>query len=94
MKFESAFNIGDKVWVWDFECNCAFPVTIGQIKITHTDSKGRGAGEFFDNFKPQRKYTEEYMMEETGIGSGNVYTLNRNVFKTKEECEKAKESQP
>lgn len=85
MKFNSKFNIGDKVWVpIDGK---PFNATIGQIRIEHTNSPGIEGEEMFDNYKAKKKYVEEYMCVETGIGCGSVYELGRNIFTTKEACE-------
>jgi hypothetical protein len=86
MKFETAFNIGDKGWVMYNDWKHPQQVTVGQIRIEHTDSKGDSSYSFGDNYKPQKKHLEQYMCEETGIGSGTVYTLGKTIFATKEEC--------
>lgn len=87
MKFETAFDIGDKGWVMYQGWKHPQQVTIGQIRVVHTDSKGSGSFSFVgDNYKPQKGYSEEYMCDETGIGSGTVYTFGNNIFVTKEEC--------
>jgi hypothetical protein len=87
MKFETTFNIGDKAWVMFSGYKHPQQVTIGQIRVEHTHSKGHRTGSFVgDNYKPQKKHEEQYMCEETGIGSGTVYTLGENIFATKEEC--------
>lgn len=82
MKFESAFDIGEKGWVFEYDnypySGRAVERTVGQIRIVHTDSKGSEYA-FGDNYKPQK--------EETGINGGSVYTLGQHIFKTKEECE-------
>ena len=84
MKFESRFNIGDKVWVADgYKPR---QVTVGQIRIKHTDSPGREGEEMFNNYKPQKNHTERYMCVETGIGSGSVWELGFNLFGTKLSC--------
>jgi len=88
MRFDSKFNIGDKVWVAQGGV-CSVELTVGQITVSQTDSQGRPGEEMFDNYKPQKKYIEQYMCEETGIGSGAVFTLGKNIFSTKEECESA-----
>lgn len=87
MRFNSRFNIGDKVWV--YRGDCAVELTVGKIEIAHTDSKGRSGEDLFSNYMPQKSYKERYMCEETGIGSGSVFTLGKNIFATKEECESA-----
>ena len=89
MKFNSRFNIGDLVWVPAGPNYDPVAVTIGQINIKHTHSKGREGEELSDNYKPQEEYKETYMCDETGIGSGSVWELGKNIFASKEECEQA-----
>jgi hypothetical protein len=84
MIFETTFNIGDKGWVYWGEAGVR-QATIGKITVEHTDSKGT-EGSWADNYKPQKEHLEKYMCEETGIGSGAVYTMNEHIFKTEEEC--------
>jgi hypothetical protein len=87
MNFESTLNIGEIGWCI-FSNKDVRPLTIGLIRIEKIDSPGMGDS-IFDNYKPQLGCKEEYMCVETGIGSGNLYILGRNIFKTKEEAEKA-----
>ena len=49
------------------------PLTIGQMRVTITDSKGIDGEQLFDNYKPQKSIHEEYMAVETGIGSGSLH---------------------
>ena len=87
MKFESRFDIGGKVFV---PINgISTQVTIGKVTIEHTDSKGRPGEDLFDNYKPQKKYKETYMCDETGVGSGSCWELGRSIFATEAECEQA-----
>lgn len=86
MTFKSTFNIGDKLWAIVQEPR---QLTVAQIRIEYTDSKGIDDKIMFDNYKPQKSYKETYMCEETGVGSGNVFTLGEHCFKTKEECQAA-----
>lgn len=92
MTINTAANIGDKIWTQYH----SVPLTIGQIRVCLTDSRGinggdpEGIGVEFHNYMPQKEYVEEYMCEETGIGSGSVYTLGESAFLTKDEMEKAK----
>jgi len=87
MHFKSELNIGDIAFVWDDINKISMPVTIGQIRIKHTDSPGRGdPDEIFDNYKPLKAYEEDYMCIETGIDSGRLYTYNLHIFKTSKEC--------
>lgn len=87
MQFDTHFNIGDRVFVTIN--NKPVAVTIGKIIIEHTDSKGRDGEELFDNYKPQKSHYERYMCDETGVGTGNVWELGKNIFATKDECESA-----
>ena len=88
MVYRSHFSIGDKVWCIIGE-NRVEELTVGQIRIIHTDSPGREGEELFDNFKPQKDYEEEYMCVETGIKSGSVFTWLKNIFATQAEAEQA-----
>ncbi len=87
MDIKTTFSNGDKAWVFTY---AGTPIvgeaTIGQVRITITESKGREGEEMFDNFKPQSDREEQYMCEETGIGSGCIYTLGENIFATEEEA--------
>ena len=90
MNIQTKFCNGDKAWtiqrngVGVFYPFCG---TIGQIRVEITDSPGRDGEEIFDNYKPQKERVEQYMLVETGIGSGSVYTLGSHIFETKAECE-------
>lgn len=86
MKFESTFNIGDVAYTFVNGIKYPQAVTIGQIRIEHTDSKGDSSYSFGDNYKHQKGYVEQYMCDETGVGSGTVYTLGEHIFATSEEC--------
>lgn len=62
------------------------PLTIGNIKIEYTSYSDRDSE--FVNFGRQKELTKvEYMMYESGIGSGTVYPEDR-LFGTKEEAER------
>ena len=87
MHFESALNIGDTGWCTNGNGEIR-PLTIGLVRIEKIDSPGTGDS-IFENYKPQCGYKEEYMCVETGVKSGNLYTLGRNIFKTAEEARKA-----
>jgi len=49
------------------------PLTIGQMRVSITDSPGIEGEEFFSNYKPQKGIHEEYMAIETGIGAGTLH---------------------
>jgi len=87
MKIESALNIGDTCFCTNSRGDIR-ALTIGLIRIEEKDSPGTGDS-IFDNYKAQKGYKEEYMCVETGIGSGNLYTLGRNLFVSEEEAIKA-----
>ena len=87
MKFNSIFDIGDKVWVPSG--NSPMLVTVGKIIIEYTDSPGLEGEELFDNFKPKQGYVEKYMCVETGIDTGSVWELNKNIFQTELACREA-----
>lgn len=69
-------------------------LTIGRTTIEVVDSPGvnggcvedEAPGVAFDNYKAQKSREETYMMVETGIGSGHVYTYGETAFKTKAEA--------
>ena len=83
MKFDTRFSCGDQAWAFDGDRSV--PVTIGQIRLEHTNSAGVNDGRVepgcsvqFDNYMPlPEKYVEAYMCVETGIGCGSIYTLDR-----------------
>lgn len=91
MELKTKYSCGDKVWYWSHYRNCPVVGTVGQVRVEFTKSVGinNGAVESgcdiqFDNYKPQMNYEESYMLEETGIGSGNIYYVDR-LFATREE---------
>lgn len=79
MQFNSAFACGDHGWV----VNGAEVrhLTIGRVQITETHSPGT-TKELYSNYSAQDDYSEEYMCVETGVGSGDVYTLGKDIFTT------------
>ena len=91
LKLTAVFKPGDKAW-----CVAGGPpeqLTVGRVQVTVTDSPGLNDGRTIpgsdiqsDNYKPQQGYSEQYMMVETGIGSGNVYTLGEHVFTTERDA--------
>lgn len=87
MKIESAFNIRDRCWCTSGNGDIR-PLTIGCIRTETIDSIGI-EGSMFNNYKPKKSYNEQYMCVETGIGSGNLYTLGRNIFRTEKEAVEA-----
>jgi len=94
LTFTPSFTTGDTFWAMYFPGHGKTPVpdelTVGQVRVCYTNSKGRGnPDEMFDNFKPQHSYEETYMCDETGVGSGQVYTLGKNMFATRELAEEA-----
>jgi len=84
MKIESRFSPGDKAWVFNGR-DGACQMTVGMVRVTVIDSPGtiggRGA-----NYSAQERRTEEYMCVESGIGSGQVYELNKHIFANEAEC--------
>lgn len=66
------------------------------VRVELTDSPGVNEGKVesgcsiaFDNYKPQKSMVEEYMLVETGIGSGSVYRISEeqtSIFETVYEC--------
>lgn len=90
VELTTRFSPGDKVWCIVGGYTAA-ELTVGLVRVEVIDSSGHEGEEMFDNYKPQIARKEEYMMVEfeSGIGSGNVYTLGVHVFATKEECQSA-----
>ena len=92
MKLESKFSIGDKVWVIGGDYRSGhFPFlgTVGTVSVEVVDSTGLPGEDLFHNYMAQKGYKEEYMLVETGIGSGYCYKLDdkeQRIFATKEEC--------
>ena len=86
MEYTTTFDIGDKVWVIAGEPQL---LTVGKIIVEHTDSPGIPGETWFDNFKPQNSYTEKYMCVESGIGTGSVWELGKNIFGSLDECRRA-----
>jgi len=62
------------------------PFTVGKVSVEITESQGV-EGHLGDNYKPQSKREESYMCEETGVGSGVAYRLERGVFGSREEAQ-------
>ena len=81
----TTFSCGDSVWVWN---GSAQRVRVGQVRVQVTDSQG-DPDSISDNLKPLSGREESYMVDETGIGSGCVYSLGKDIFATREECESA-----
>ena len=79
------FAPGDEVWVFDKQ-DGASKLTVGQVRVEVTASPGLRGLSRFSNFSAQASYVEQYMCVETGVGSGTIYTLDKSVFATKEEC--------
>ena len=85
MNITTTFSCGDLVWVWNGSAQRA---RVGQVRVQVTDSEG-DPDSMFDNRKPQSGREESYMVDESGIGSGCVYSLGKDIFATLEECESA-----
>lgn len=86
MDIKTAVGIGEKIWV--FMDGRTQQLTVGQIRVQVTDSKGV-EDSMFSNYQARKDYEETYMCEETGIGSGNVWELGKSAFLTENECTKA-----
>jgi hypothetical protein len=84
MKLASCFDIGQKVWAIVNDGRAVKELTVGQVQVTYVDSPGREGETMFNNYMPQQDYKEQYMCVETGIGSGSVFTLGKNIFTTEE----------
>ena len=62
------------------------PLTIGQMRVCITESKGLPGESLFENYKPQKGIREEYMCIESGIGCGMLY-WSEKLSATLEEAE-------
>ena len=82
MRLASCFDIGQKVWVICDGGRNVKELTVGKVTVEYVDSPGREGETTFDNYMPQKGYKETYMCVETGIGSGSVFELGRNIFST------------
>ena len=89
MNITTKFSCGDLVWVWNGSAQYA---RVGQVRVQVTASQG-DPDSMFDNRKPQSGREESYMVDATGIGSGRVYFIGKNIFATREECESANAEQ-
>lgn len=85
MEITTKFSPRDRVWYINGN-KMPEQGTIGQVRVELTDSEGMSEDTIFDNYKPQKERVEQYMLVETGIGSGRVYTLDVHVFATESEC--------
>jgi len=93
MILESTFDIGECVWVRNNK-DRPIPVTVGRVSVEVTDSPGVKGEEDWHNYKPQSGRREQYMCNETGIGSGCVYYAENNgeepsIFANRYECAQA-----
>ena len=81
MKLNTKFSCGDKAWCI-IDGSHVSELTVGSVRTEFTDSPGTG-NEIFDNYKAQKYYKEMYMCIETGIGTGSVYEIDKNIFANK-----------
>ena len=88
MIFNTQFSNGDKAWCV-VNGNKVRELTVGRVGVELTCSNGIEGENLFDNYKPQNEYEERYMCVETGIGSGSVYEIGKNIFHSKELADKA-----
>jgi hypothetical protein len=92
MKIETKLSCGDKVWY--FSHGEPHQITVGQVRVEFTKSKGLQRGECFvgqvlssDNTLPKTsRYEERYMCIETGVDSGSIHELGRTIFLTEADC--------
>lgn len=78
---------GKTEWL-DIKWQVKGPLTIGRTGVEITgESKGFDPDSIFDNYGPQKYgYKEEYMCQETGIGSGKLYEVEC-LFPSREEAQ-------
>ena len=91
MRIETKFSNGDTVYVVQQQYltdkpMVIGPMTIGQVRVSITDSPGVDGEEIFSNFMPMKETEEQYMCIETGIGTGTLYSAEM-MFSTKEEAQ-------
>lgn len=86
MNITTHLSCGDTAWV--FMGNGPRVVTVGQIRIEYTNSKGVD-GTMFGNYQAQKGFKEQYMCVETGVGSGTVWEFGKNIFLDEAACLKA-----
>ena len=91
MEINTEFSPGDKAFViaWPDRNPTPMETTVGKVQVEVVDSPGRPGEDLFHNYMPQKDYKESYMVVECGIGSGSVFTLGKNIFRTKYECQSA-----
>ncbi len=54
-------------------------MTVGQVRVEITRSPGLAGEDLFDNYMPQEGDEERYMLVETGVGSGTLWSAE-NLF--------------
>jgi hypothetical protein len=98
MKIETKYSPGDRFFIADK--SFVEEVTVGLVRVEHAESPGLDGHSIFSNFAAQNKHVEQYMCVETGVGSGRVFTLGKDVYETKaaaqvavDEHEKEKQEQ-
>ena len=92
MELKTRFSNGEKIYIAQMQKTgkrVPFLGTVGMVRVEVVESPGRFGETLFDNYKPQSGYKEEYMLVETGIRSGSIFTLGENIFANLEECEEA-----
>lgn len=65
-------------------------LTVGLVRFECRKSAGLIGEEMWDNYKPQESVIEEYMLVETGIGSGRVWKqglLFSSKIEAQSECD-------
>jgi hypothetical protein len=89
MKLETVFSPGDTAWV--ISRGCVTRMTVGMVRVEIIDTPGVNGGRVvagtdiaFQNYEPRVDRCEQYMMLETGIGTGETYTLGASCFRTQE----------
>lgn len=88
MQIETKFSNGDTVYAVGPGGVYNGPFLVGKVQVEIVDSPGIPGEEFFDNFKSQKNYREQYMLVETGIGSGTCY-LAENLYANLDDAAKA-----
>jgi RecJ-like exonuclease len=60
--------------------------TVGSVRYEYTNFLGVDGETLFDNYKPQRKIEERYMLVETGVGGGSLWSVD-DLFLTEAEAQ-------
>ena len=91
MEIKTTLSCGDKAFgvCGDYGSTIS-ELTVGRVQVTVTDSEGVEGSEFH-NYMAQKDYEETVMCVETGVGSGTLWTVGKNIFKSLDEAKEGQE---